>query len=57
MTKTNISQPNHFTSEQLLGPTGSLKQLEIAMTAASIDASSPCFNKVLNHDQINIKLS
>jgi len=31
----------YFTSEQLFGPTGSLKQLDIAITAASIDASSP----------------
>lgn len=32
----------YFTSEQLFGPTGSFKQLDIAITAASIDASSPC---------------
>lgn len=30
-----------FTSKQLLGPVGSLRQLEIATTAASIVASSP----------------
>lgn len=29
-------------SEQLLGPTGSRKQCDIAITAASMDASSPC---------------
>jgi hypothetical protein len=41
----------YFTSEQLLGPTGSLKQLDIAITADSIDASSPYFFWVLNHHQ------
>lgn len=33
----------YFTSEQLYWPTGSLKQLDIAKTADSIDASSPFF--------------
>lgn len=37
---------SYFTSEQLFGPTGSLKQLDIAITAASIDASSPCFIQI-----------
>ncbi len=32
-------------SEQLLGPTGSLRQLDMAITAASMDASSPCFSR------------
>lgn len=32
----------YLTSEQLSEPTGSLKQLDIAVTAASIDTSSPC---------------
>lgn len=35
----------YFTSEQLFGPTGSLKQFDIAITAASTDASSPCYDQ------------
>lgn len=35
----------YFTSEQLFGPTGSLKQFDIDITAASMDASSPCDNQ------------
>lgn len=42
-TSSAVSHGYYFTSEQLFGPTGSLKQLDIAITAASIDASSPCF--------------
>lgn len=38
----------YLTSEQLLGPTGSFRQLDIAMTAASMDASSPCFIQIWN---------
>lgn len=36
----------YFTSEQLFGPTGSLRQFDIAITAASIDASSPCSTSI-----------
>lgn len=32
----------YLTSEQLFAPAGSLKQDDMAITAASIDASSPC---------------
>lgn len=32
----------YSTSEQLFAPVGSLRQRDIAITAASIDASSPC---------------
>lgn len=39
----------YFISEQLFGPTGSLKQLDIAMTAASIDSSSPCLSHQIDH--------
>lgn len=42
-TSSAVSRSYYFTSEQLFGPTGSLKQLDIAITAASIDTSSPCF--------------
>lgn len=40
-TSSAVSRRYYFTSEQLFGPTGSLKQVDIAITAASIDASSP----------------
>lgn len=37
----------HLISAQLFGPTGSRKQLDIAITAASMDASSPCFQGIM----------
>jgi hypothetical protein len=47
---------NYFTSEQLFGPTGSLKQSDIAITAASIDASSPCISQKNTHQFFNTTL-
>lgn len=46
---------DYFTSEQLLRPTGSLKQLDIAMTAASIDASSPCLQVSTMEKQFHLQ--
>lgn len=43
----------YFTSEQLLAPTGSLKQVDIARTADSIEESSPCFSNHFFFPKLN----